>query len=268
MTDLINFKTNVKMNEAADALWRAWSSGDPIAPVREIMDGNVDLRLAYAIQEINCKRSLDTGRKLIGRKMGLTSLAMQQKVGVNEPTYGMLFADMDESKNQPISFSRLIQPKIEAEIALIMKQPIVNPLISKREFAKCVDYACAAFEIVDSRTRDWNNTLFDTIADNVSASMFVQGDEKRALDEFDLVHCKMTMACNEAQVSEGQGSNCYGSPLLAGTWLARQMVITGRPLQAGDLILTGALGPVAHIQRNTSFVAVIDGLGSVTASFS
>ena len=149
-----------------------------------------------------------------------------------------------------------------------MKQSVTNQLISEREFARSVDYACAAFENVDSRTRNLDNTLFDTIADNVSASMFVQGDEKHTLDELDLVHCKMTMACNETQVSEGLGSNCYGSPLLAGAWLARRMVIAGQLLQAGDVILTGALGPVALIQPNTHFVASIEGLGSVTASLS
>jgi 2-keto-4-pentenoate hydratase len=268
MTALIDSEISFKINKAADVLWSAWLSGIPVAPVRGIMDGVVDLELAYAVQEINCKRSINAGRKLIGRKIGLTSLAMQGKLGVSEPTYGMLFAGMDHSMNQPIPLSALIQPKIEAEIALIMKQSVTNHLVNEGEFARCVDYACAAFEIVDSRTMGWDNTLFDTIADNVSARMFVLGDEKRALDEFDLVHCKMTMTCNGAQISEGQGVNCYGSPLFAGAWLARRMVLAGRPLQSGDVILTGALGPVAQIQPNTHFVASIEGLGSVTASFS
>ena len=265
---LSSSEIDLKLNRAADALWAAWSNGEPTSPVRELMDGVVDLPLAYAIQEINCKRSLHAGRKLVGRKIGLTSLTMQKKLGVDEPNYGMLFADMGRSEKQAISFSTVVQPKIEAEIAFVMGRSVLNPAITEIEFAKCVDHACASFEIVDSRTKGWDNTLFDTISDNVSASMFVLGNQEYPLDELDLVRCKMVMTCNGIQVSEGLGSNCYGSPLLAGAWLARRMVKAGRPLEEGDVILTGALGPIVAIEPSTCFIATIEGLGSVTVSFS
>ena len=145
---------------------------------------------------------------------------------------------------------------------------ILDETIKETEFAECVDYACACFEIVDSRTKDWDNTLFDTISDNVSASMFVLGEEKHALAELDLVHCKMALICNGVQISEGQGSNCYGSPLLAATWLARRMVKVGWALNEGDVILTGALGPIIPVTPNSCFTATIEGLGSVKTCFS
>ena len=268
MMTLPSSEMDLKLHRAADVLWTAWSNGEPTSPVRELMDGVVDLHLAYAIQEINCKRSIKGGRKIVGRKIGLTSFAMQKKMGVDEPNYGTLFADTERSENQPIPFSTVVQPKIEAEIAFVMGRSVMNPAITEAEFTQCVDHARASFEIVDSRTKEWDNTLFDTISDNVSASMFVLGDEKHSLDELDLVHCKMVMTCNGILVSEGQGSNCYGSPLLAGAWLARRMVKVGHPLQEGDVILTGALGPIVPVEPNTSFIATIEGLGSVTASFS
>jgi 2-keto-4-pentenoate hydratase len=256
-----------RLKHAADALWSAWSSGTLTAPVRELMDGMLDVRLAYVIQEINTKRSVEKGRKLVGRKIGLTSLAMQEKLRVREPNYGMLFADMDRTTIHLIPYGTLVQPKIEAEVALVMRVPVLDRTITEGEFAKCVDHACAAFEIVDSRTKGWDNTLFDAISDNVSASMFVLGEEKCSLDELDLVDCRMVMTCNDAQVSTGRGKNCYGNPLRAATWLAQRMVEVERPLNTGDIILTGALGPIVPVGPDECFAATIEGLGRVATRF-
>ncbi len=254
------------IEEAARRLWDAARTGTPCAPVRELIeDGDIDA--AYAVQEINTLRAVEAGRRLTGRKIGLTSKAVQAQLGVDQPDYGMLFADMDVPEGEDIALSSILQPKVEAEIAFILGDDLDNPQLTMADVMSSIDYAVAAIEVVGSRVANWDIRILDTVADNASSGLYVLGTEPRALGDFDPRLCGMVMEKNGEPVSVGAGAACLGNPLSAALWLAKVMVRVGRPLKAGDTILSGALGPMAPAAPGDVFEARINGLGSVRASF-
>lgn len=255
-----------KIEQAAALLWDAEEKRETCAPVRDII-GASDVDAAYKIQEINNQRKINQGRRVVGSKIGLTSFSVQQQLGVDQPDYGLLFQDTEVENNGSISVKQLMQPKVEAEIAFIMKKDLDIENLSVKAVADAVDYAVAAIEIVGSRVEGWNIRITDTVADNASASHFVLGDKKVALHEVDLEHCKMSMTQNGEVASEGTGKACMDSPLNAALWLAQTMQQLGSPVKAGDIVLTGALGPMVNVEANQAFVASIDGLGNVGVSF-
>lgn len=251
---------------AAAQLKGAAASGEPIAALRDrlaVSDGAT----AYAIQEANTRAWLAEGRRLVGRKIGLTSLAVQQQLGVDQPDFGMLFADMAVGDGELVSLSRLLQPKVEAEIALVIGRDLTHERHTYADLISATEYALPAIEIVDSRIAAWNIKFVDTVADNASSGLFVLGGRPVALSDFDITNCGMTMRKGDAVVSQGSGRACLGSPLNAAVWLADVMVRCGRPLLAGDIILTGALGPMVGVQAGDRFDVAIDGLGTVSALF-
>ncbi len=134
-------------------------------------------------------------------------------------------------------------------------------------FASAVGAVVPALEIVDSRVRDWRISIVDTVADNASSGLFVLGDARVVPAEAEIVNCTMRMTANGTMVSAGRGGACLGSPYAAGQWLARQMIEMGRPLRAGDIVLSGALGPMVTVQPHTTYEARIEGIGSVSVSF-
>ncbi|AXY59609.1 MULTISPECIES: 2-keto-4-pentenoate hydratase [Acinetobacter] len=252
----------------ADTLYHAEKNRTAIAPVREQLGHEATADHAYAVQDINTQRALNNGRRLVGKKIGLTSFAVQKQLGVDSPDFGMLFDDMAYADGQVIPFSKLIQPKVEAEIALVLKADLTQKQHSIEDIIAATDYAVAAIEIVDSRIENWKISLLDTVADNASSAAFVLGSQKMQLTDVDLVNCRMQMICASEVVSEGIGKACLDHPLNAAVWLADEMVKRGRPLQAGDIVLTGALGPMVAVQAGESYQVNIDGFGSVTAAFS
>lgn len=253
------------IQEAADRLKAAYD-GVAIAPLRTGRQ-DVSQEAAYAIQEANTKAWLNEGRRLVGRKIGLTSKAVQAQLGVDQPDYGMLFADSTYCSGEALSLAQFIQPKVEAEIAFVLKSDLVADDLSIMDVMQAVDYAVAALEVVDSRIRDWDISLFDTIADNASYGAFIMGTKPVRLSELDLEGCSMTLSANGETVSTGEGRSCLGNPLLATLWLARVMVHSGRLLKAGDVVLSGALGPMVPVSENKTYSATIDGLGSVSVTF-
>ncbi|MGH7034377.1 MAG: 2-keto-4-pentenoate hydratase [Stellaceae bacterium] len=252
--------------EAALRLREAGETHRPCAPIRDLIAPN-DVASAYAVQEINTKFWLGRGRKLVGRKIGLTALAVQKQLGVDQPDFGMLFDDMLAGEERAIPFAQLMQPKVEAEIAIVLARPLNRESHGTADIADATDYVCAAIEIVGSRIANWDIRLADTIADNASSSHFVLGAGKRKLGDVDLVACTMAMARRGEAVSTGSGSACMGNPLNAAVWLADTMVKCARPLQAGDVIMTGALGPMAAVEPGDVVEARIEGLGQVRATF-
>ncbi|MFA7429614.1 MAG: fumarylacetoacetate hydrolase family protein [Rhodospirillaceae bacterium] len=260
MTDQAN------ITKAANQLWAAAQSGIPCDPIRTLLsDGDLDA--AYAVQEINTKRSLDAGRRLVGRKIGLTSKAVQTQLGVGQPDYGMLFADMAVPEGEDIPLSAVLQPKVEAEIAFILGDDLDDDNLTPADVMNSIAYAVAAIEVVGSRVANWDIRILDTIADNASSGLYVLGSEPRALGEFDPRLCGMVMEKKGEPISVGAGAACLGNPLTAALWLAKMMVRVGAPLRAGDTILSGALGPMAPAAPGDVFEARINGLGSVRASF-
>ena len=256
------------VESVALALREAELSKTAIAPIRPQLGGeSADVDIAYAAQEVNTERALKEGRRLVGRKIGLTSVAVQKQLGVDSPDFGMLFADMAYGDGEAIPAGLLIQPKVEAEIALIINQDLTKEKHTYADIISATEYALPAVEVVDSRIENWKISLIDTVADNASSAAYVLGSRPVKLENLDLVNCKMTMTRAGEVVSQGIGKACLSNPLNAAVWLADEMVRRGRPLLAGDIILTGALGPMVVANPGDEFLVEIEGFGSVTAAF-
>lgn len=258
--------TDSRIEEAAGLIREAYRTGRPCAPVRTLLpDG--DVATAYAVQEANTRRWLDDGRRPVGRKIGLTAKAVQVQLGVDQPDYGMLFADMCLGDSEEIASGRVLQPKVEAEIALVLERDLMLEHPTVADVLRATAYALPAIEVVGSRIANWDIRIVDTVADNASSGLFVLGGPARKLDGLDLRLCGMVLERRGEPVSLGAGAACLGNPLTAAAWLARKMVEVGRPLQAGDVLMTGALGPMAPVAAGDVVEARISGLGSVRAVF-
>ena len=256
------------VESVAQALRTAELTQTAISPIRPALGGeaaNVDI--AYAVQEVNTARALTEGRRLVGRKIGLTSKVVQAQLGVDLRGFRILFADMAYGDGEAIPAGLLIQPKVEAEIALVINQDLTKEKHTFADIISATEYALPAIEVVDSRIENWKISLIDTVADNASSAAFVLGSRPVKLDNLDLVNCKMIMTRGEEVVSQGVGKACLANPLNAAVWLADEMVRRGRPLLKGDIILTGALGPMVVAQPGDEFKVEIEGFGSVTAAF-
>ncbi len=251
----------------ADALREAHDSRTVCPPVRDALDGGTP-EDAYAVQDLNTERWLKEGRRLVGRKIGLTSVAIQKQLGVDQPDYGMLYADMAFADGEEVPLDRLIQPKVEGEIAFYLGADLDGDALTSADVMAAVDYVLAAVEIVDSRVKDWDIRLLDTIADNASSGVYALGSQPRKLTELDLRMCGMVMEHKGEPVSLGAGAACLGNPLTATLWLARKMVEVGRPLRKGELVLSGALGPMVTVEPGAAYECRISGLGSVHVNFS
>ncbi|MFT3727894.1 MAG: fumarylacetoacetate hydrolase family protein [Terricaulis sp.] len=254
-----------KLSTTATRLRAAYASG-AIAPLRETLAAT-DADGAYAIQALNTQYWIGSGRRVVGRKIGLTAEAVQKQLGVDQPDFGVLFEDMQIPNAGELTSARLLQAKAEAEIALVMGREIEDAEASEAWIAAAVDHVVAAIEIVDSRIADWKITFADTVADNGSAAYFVLGRDRRKLEGLDLYTCGMALEFNNKVVSVGAGAACLGHPLKAAAWLARTLAARGEPLRAGDIVLTGALGPMAPLAPGLHVRAQIGGVGSAEFSF-
>jgi 2-keto-4-pentenoate hydratase len=252
--------------DAAQALRDAARTGAWIAPLREQYP-DIDAQSAYSIQRINTDRRVAAGARVVGRKIGLTARAVQLQLGVDQPDFGTLFDDMGYGDSDPVPVSVLQQPKIEAEIAFVLERDLAMERPTQADVLHAVAYALPALEIVGSRIDKWNIKFVDTVADNASSAAYVLGTTPRKLDAFDMRLCGMSLSRRGEPVSTGAGAACLGHPLNAVTWLARTLAALGTPLRAGDLVLSGALGPMVSVQPGDIFDARINGLGSVCAVF-
>ena len=227
---------------AAGNLQRARNERKPIAPLRELFAAG-DVASAYAIQAHNTAARIAAGGRLVGRKIGLTSKAVQQQLGVDQPDYGMLFADMARCEALDIDLADLLQPKVEAEVAFVLGRDLVDPRMTVADLYRAVEFVVPAIEIVDSRIANWDIGIVDTIADNASSGLYVLGSSPARLGDADLRLVGMVMERRGEPVSVGAGAACLGSPLNALLWLVRIMAQTDYPLREGDTVLSGALGP-------------------------
>lgn len=250
----------------ADRLFEAEQKGQAVAPIRDMLPEN-DLDSAYRVQNVNTRRALAAGRRLVGRKIGLTAKAVQIQLGVDQPDYGMLFADMALADGEEVGRGRLIQPKVEAEVAFVMGRDLDQEQPTIADVLRSVDYCIPAIEIVNSRVAEWKIKIVDTIADNASAGMFVLGCEPKLLRKLDLRMCGMVIESKGEPICVGAGAACMGNPVVAVLWLARTMARVGRPLKAGDVVMSGSLGPMTPVAWGDVVEARISGLGSVRAAF-
>ena len=255
-----------KIQALAASLRCAAESGEAIAPIRGQIDSE-DIDSAYAIQQANTEHWLQAGRRLVGRKIGLTSRSVQKQLGVDSPDFGMLFAAMALGDGEEVALARVMQPKVEAEVALVLERDLTEPDCNLAELIRATAYVLPAIEIVASRIANWDIKLVDTVADNASSGLFVLGAEPKRLAGLDLRLAGMVMQRRGEPVSLGAGAACLGNPLNAAVWLARTMVRVGNPLRAGDVIMTGALGPMVTVAPGDVIDVRIGGLGSVRAVF-
>lgn len=251
------------LKKIAEKLYQAEISKQPIAPIRSFFPDEKNIDAAYKIQQLITEKKLAHGIKIIGKKVGLTSFAVQKQLGVDEPDFGMLTENMLIHNNGKVSFEDLMQPKAEAEWAFVLKSDLDADNLNMDKVIEAIDHARVAIEIVGSRIENWNIKITDTIADNASASHFVLGDEKIKLSAIDLEDCKMQLFKNDELVSEGLGKACMGNPLNAVLWLAQTLQKRQQPLRAGEIILSGALGPMTDLVLGDQINAKIVGFNEV-----
>ncbi|MEU7018914.1 fumarylacetoacetate hydrolase family protein [Streptomyces sp. NPDC046385] len=254
------------MARAVERLDTARRTGIPCAPLRDLLPSG-DLDAAYAVQSLQTDRLVAAGRRITGWKIGLTSSAVQAQLGVDTPDFGPLFDDMAVPDGAEIPWGAVLQPRAEAEVALVLGDDLPYERHTVADVIRATAFVLPAVEVVGSRIRDWDITAVDTIADSASSGVYVLGTRPVLLRDLDLRTAGMVLERRGEPVSTGTGAACMGNPLHAAVWLADTLARLGRPLRAGDTVLTGALGPMAEVLPGDVLEARIDGLGSVRAAF-
>ena len=250
---------------AARRLRDAYSSG-AVPPLRDLLEP-VDIDGAYAVQAINTQFWVSQGRRIVGRKAGLTAKAVQTQLGVDQPDFGVLFDDMAIADGGTLDPAWTLQPKAEAEIALVLGASLTSANTTAEQVALAVKSVHAAIEIVDSRIADWKIAFADTVADNGSSAFYVLAAHGKPLAGLDLYTAGMVMEINGQIVSLGAGAAALGHPLNAAAWLASTLAQRDEPLQAGDILLTGALGPMVTMKQGDHVRAIIGGIGEASFTY-
>ncbi|MBQ0863561.1 fumarylacetoacetate hydrolase family protein [Streptomyces sp. A73] len=265
MTELPpGFPAAARIDAAAAQLTEALRTRTPCPPVREHL-GATDVDAAYEVQRRLATARTEAGARRVGAKIGLTARAVQQQFGVHQPDFGVLFDDMIHGHTEPLPLDRFLQPRAEGEIAFVLGRDLEQPGASVADVLRATAFVLPAIEIVDSRIADWDLTLTDTVADNASSGAVVLGTTPCGLDGRDLARVGMTLHRDGEPASFGAGHACLGSPVVAVVWLARELARRGRPLRAGDVVMSGALGPMVPVDGPGRFRLELDGVGEVEA---
>jgi 2-oxopent-4-enoate/cis-2-oxohex-4-enoate hydratase len=223
---------------------------------------------AYAISLAFLRRRLAHGERVIGKKIGVTSMAVQEMLGVRQPDFGFLTdAMMVAGDRIPIDQLGLIQPRAEAEIAFMLSRPLVGPGVTTEDVLGATEAIAPCFEIVDSRIRDWRIGIVDTIADNASSGVFVLGAPRADPTQLDLPHLRCRVTKNGRFLSEGVGSAVQGSPLQSVAWLANTLGAYGVTFAAGEIVLSGSLVPLEPAAPGDRFEMTLEGVGACAAEF-
>ncbi len=249
-----------------DELYEALVAGQTIPNLRERADG-MTIVDAYQVQARMIERRLAAGETVVGKKIGVTSKAVQSAIGVFEPDFGILTSAMVYEDGATIPAGTLIQPKAEGEIAFVLKRDLIGPGITAAEVLSATDYVSACFEIVDSRIKDWDIRIQDTVADNASCGVYVVGKDKVDPRDVDLALAGMVAERNGEIAVTGAGAAVQGSPANAVAWLANTLGRLGMPLLAGETILSGALAPMYLFEPGDTLTMRIGGIGSCSISF-
>ena len=247
-----------------DELYAALRARTVVPP---LLERHPDLTIdeAWAVSNHLLARRVADGERVIGRKIGVTSEPVQRMLGVFEPDFGWLTDVMQCERNVPAS-TAMIQPRAEAEIALVLAADLPDPDTTPAQVRAATATVHAAVEVVDSRVRDWKIRIQDTVADNASSGMFVVG-EGVAPEGLDLELAEVTVVKNGVFLSRGLGSAALGSPWNSAAWLARTVARRGVPLRAGEVLLTGSLVPLEPVCAGDVYVALIPCVGRVEVHF-
>ena len=250
----------------AERLWAAYTGNCVINPPTAEMP-NLTLDEAYAIQLLTVQAAEAAGQRVVGKKIGLTSKAMQDYFGINTPDYGHLYDSMIWGQDEPISLKRLYRPKIETELAFVLGEDLMGPGVTLPDVIRASAGVMASFEIIDSRIRDWQIKVVDSISDNASAAGITLGARLVPLGGVDLRHTGMVLEKNGVIVETAAGAAVMGNPALAVAWLANKLGQYGVALKKGEIILSGSLTKALDVAAGDAFSACFGGVGSVKAVF-
>jgi 2-keto-4-pentenoate hydratase len=259
--------TDTQRQEAADALLAAERTQHAIPPLLQTYP-DIDVVDSYEIQLINIRRRLAAGATVYGHKVGLSSLAMQQMMGVDEPDYGHLLSDMVYTEESPIPVGSFLLPRVEVEVGFVLGDDLPGEGCTVEDVLRCTDFIAPAIELIDSRIADWKIGLMDTIADNASSCGVILGKERVKPDELDVKAIDATLTINGAEVATGRSDAVLGDPTIAVAWLANKVASFGVRLEAGHVVLPGSCTRAYDVKPGDDVVATFHGLGSVHLQFS
>jgi 2-keto-4-pentenoate hydratase len=250
----------------ADALRDAEVERAPIPPLRDTWP-DIDVVDSYEIQLLNIRRRLESGARVNGHKVGLSSRAMQEMMGVDEPDYGHLLSDMEVSSSEPVPASRYCYPRVEVEVAFVLGETLPGEGCTEEDVIRATEYVAPSIELIDSRVLDWNIKIADTIADNASSAGYVLGSERIRPEDVDLKAIEAVLIRNGEKVAEGRSDAVLGNPVTAVAWLADKVASFGVTLEAGHVILPGSVHRAIDVRPGDDFVAEFHDFGSVHLSF-
>lgn len=250
----------------ANELIKASEELSVVPPLRDRVL-NMDLADAYQVQDLQLQHHLAAGRTLAGRKVGLTSLAMQEQLGVDSPDFGYFFTDMVHNEDANIPADSFISPKVEPEFGFVLKETLTGPGVTREQAAAAIGEVYAAIEIIDSRIEDWDIKLVDTVADNASCGAIAVGTTALDVSVEDLAEVSCSLLIDGESVATGKGAAVMGDPIAPLAWLANILGEQGVSLEAGQLILPGSFTGAVPVVANTSATADFGDLGKLTINF-
>ncbi|WP_369414669.1 2-keto-4-pentenoate hydratase [Collibacillus ludicampi] len=257
---------NPFVEKAAKALWEAELNRQPIEPLTQTYE-SITVEDSYAIQQQVKAWKLDSGRRIIGRKIGLTSQAMQNALGVHEPDFGSLFDDMLLPEGSLVPYERFLQPKVEAELAFIMKHDLQGPAVHFQDVIQATAYVVPAFEIIDSRVRDWKIKIQDTVADNASSGALILGSRGVSVHDVNLRLIGLVLERNGEVIDTAAGAAVLGHPATAVAWLCNKLATFGEGMKAGDIVLSGSFTRAYEVKPGDVYSAHFAGVGTVQVGF-
>ena len=258
---------SIVLEAAAERLRGAMLAGVPCEPVRGLLGASAGPEAGYAVQQLNTDHWLAAGRRISGHKVGLTNPAVQEQLGMDEPIWGVLYADKCRTDGDDIGGTGLIEPRVEVEVAVVLGADLDKGSHTVADVISATAYVLPALEIVDSRLA-WDITNFDMIADNAGSGLYVLGTRPVPLTTVDLRRVEMQLTINGNAAATGNGAACLGNPLNSVLWLADALSQHGTPLQAGETIMTGSLCGMLPLSAGDELQAEIDGVGTVSAHLS
>ncbi len=257
---------DTQIQQLGDELYDALKGRHVVEPLTS-RHADITIDDAYRIQQRLNTRRIDAGERIIGKKIGVTSAAVMNMLGVYQPDFGMLTDGMVYNEGEAIPANTLIQPKAEGEIAFVLKKDLIGPGVTGADVLAATEGVMACFEIVDSRIKDWKIKIQDTVADNASCGVFVLGDKLVDPRGVDLNTCGMILEKNGEIVATGAGAAALGAPVNAVAWLANTLGTRGIPLKAGEVILSGSLAIMVPVKAGDSLRVTIGGIGGCSVRF-
>jgi 2-keto-4-pentenoate hydratase len=252
--------------EAYQHLLHAEKNKKSVAPLTDLYP-DITIHDAYRVQIKNIDQKVKDGQKIVGKKIGLTSFAMQELLGVDQPDYGHLLDSMNIPNGGSIQMETLFNPKVEGELAFILKKDLKGPAVTVEDVLEATEYIVPSIEIVDSRITDWKIKLEDTVADNASCGLFTLGGQRFDPNRMDLTKIEMSLYKNGEFMNKGTGADVLGHPATCVAWLANKLTEYDVTLKAGEVILSGALSAAVVAQKGDVFTAEFSQLGKVEVSF-